>query len=337
MAGGAAAKPSGSRTETRGTSTRAATVGAAGGNFGGNGNKLGFIRTSGPGKRKSITDPEPRESSRQKMSTYDPNAPSSAAATTANQKATPKGAANGKLTKMSLKPSKIGLPSTSGSTVQVGGHEKEGAQGAVGGAVGPGLGDSSEMRSSGMDGSEEDPEMSRELRIAIKAFQNSFGSKIDEIKETQKSFVSKIDEIKETLDCRVNELEKKIEGVEEMLGDRDKQVDEISKKVDMIPVDVQRSVATAVAKETGALNDGMRQLKDRQHVLDAILAGGGTSGRDNSAHQYRRPRKMPDYVSEKSARYWEARKCEKMSPIEGTPVWKPLFLTHLVSTQQSLT
>ena len=307
MAGEVTSKTSGSRVETRSAANKTDDpVGPE------RGNKLGFIKTtgtgkrrsisdpvraSGTGKRKSVTDPEPREYSRQKMSTNNGTSLPSAAESAKS---------SGKTSKLPLKPSKLAGASKAANPVDAGGAGCVGGQ--TPGNVAP------ERGSCGGGGEDEG---SRELQIAIHAFKASFGAKLDEITESQKTFGEKIDKIQETLGVRVAALEEKIENVEEMLEKNDRQVDELTKKVDLIPVDIRRGVATAVAKETGAINEGIKELRDRQDALEAAVASKEdcNPGKD-CAPPGRRPRRL-EHLNEKSSRYWEARKCAKMSPIDG--------------------
>ena len=106
MAGGATNKPSSSRASTRST-----TINAASGSYNVNGNKLGFIRTAGSGKRKSITDPEIRETNRQKMSKYYSAVPIMNTAPLKGSSSEARG--TGRPSKLPLKPNKTTCSNTS--------------------------------------------------------------------------------------------------------------------------------------------------------------------------------------------------------------------------------
>ena len=160
------------------------------------------------------------------------------------------------------------------------------------------------------------------------------------IKTLEKSFGAKIDQVNETLERRVSKLEDKIDGMEERLVGRDKQVEELTRKVDMIPVDVGRGVATAVAKETAGITESIAKLQERQEELEKQIEN-ATKATSKGAQHHRSPRPVPDHTTEKSTRYWEARKCAKMSPILGTSeddlrgsVERFIFETLMVDKQE---
>ena len=297
MAGG----ESSDRVETRSTSAKTPSTG----------NKLGFVRTTGTGKRRSntdpvpirasgpqkrkiATDPEPRESARQKMSSNENSTPSSSATT------------GGKSSKLPLKPSKLvgtgsgsissKLPANASASnpnpLHTGGSEPPDESPKTGrSAQGP--------NNAGDNGEEDEAGLSLEFRLAIKILERKLGGKIDELKES--------------LDGRVSKLENKLDNVEIMLEERDNMVDELSKKVDLIPVDINRGIATAMAKETGAIAAEMKELKERQTKIEHKLAA-GTSSMRSAAEQ---TTSAPEHVIAHSNKYWEARKCAKMSPIDG--------------------
>ena len=236
MAGGATSKPNGA-----GVETRRAKAGIAENSFRVSRNKLGFIRTSGPGKRKSISDPdtiraagsgkrksisdpEPRENTRQKMSTNANAAPQTSTAAAAKTNTS-------KASKLPLKPSKLAAAGTAAaaSTTGVGhagtphGRDPHAPAGVA------------TVSSEAHDDEIEVSDLSRDLQAVGKILQKTFGDKIDEIKDT--------------LGGRVTKLDKKIDYVEGKITERDDKIDKLVQKVDMIPVDIQRSVAaTAVAK-----------------------------------------------------------------------------------------
>ena len=226
------------------TATRSTTVGAASGNFGAQGNKLGFIRTAGSGKRKSITDPEVRDHTRQRMSTGD--ASSSAAAAASNNKGSilpPKGTL--KASKLPSAPNRGGpTPNTAAEAMQgveqPGGTIPDPANPATAREPGARVGGAG-ANTSGVDDIDVS-DLGRDLQAVVKILQRTFEEKMDEVKES--------------LGGRVSKLEEKVGRVEERINERESQIDTLAEKVDMIPVDIQRCVASAVAKETQSLAQG---------------------------------------------------------------------------------
>ena len=101
-----------------------------------------------------------------------------------------------------------------------------------------------------------------------------------------------------------------------MFVQRGKQVEELGKKVDMIPVDIRRGVATAVTRETAAIAEELKAIRERQSEVEKIVARAPPrpeTGADVGVAEMQRGKRK----EENSDRYWEARKCAKMSPIRG--------------------
>ena len=303
MAGGSSTKQVGSR-----ASTRSATINAASGNFGASGNKLGFIRTSGSGKRKSITDPEIRESSRPRMSAGGSAQPSGIT----NQKGPiPKGGIRG--SKLPMRPGNTVIECPSAEAMQGVEHPSEAQLPGDSGTNLKGPGDTRLAEGlgnhAGRDGDGDGalapndvpvPGGSCPITMAIANLQNTLGGKMDELRVS--------------LSAKVSHLENQLEKVETMMERRDRQVEELAKKVDMIPVDINRGVATAVARETAAVKEGIDEIRNRQDALERAVA------EQVAVHGLGpgpRPRPIPGHIADRSAKYWEARKCAKLSPIEG--------------------
>ena len=289
--------------------------------------KLGYDRPAKPNppanksqKRKNSSEPDLRESSRPRMSEPSTSKGSvPGAASTRNVGGGKKAGAGA-----AFRPSVLtGITKTLGdeasknrntTTTNNGGRGDAGAAAATGGGNGtagggtPGATSGAVPQGGGTSVGADaavnisDLDIGKDLQVVIQVLQNTFSTKLDQ----------KIEEIKETFNNRVTRLEGKLDDMEGSASARDKRVEELSMKVDTIPVDIQRGVATAMAKEAGSIACEIKKLKKRQDEVEEAFTREVTGRVDNSNGT-----SAPNQESECSARYWEARKCAKMSPTPG--------------------
>ena len=307
-------------------STRSATASAASGNYSAQGNKLGFIRTAGSGKRKSITDPEVRENSRQKMSTGEP-ASYQTGSIPAQKGALAPPKVSLKTSKLPLKPNKCGTggvptpepmqvveqamdptpPTSAAPSSSSGGHPPAPA----------GTGD----------------DASRLLHSSIIALTSRFETVEAGLNNVQ-LLLTKYDSRLESVDNRVKaiDIRKEVElGLEAHKAEVLELVHEtIAEESDNLRREISNQVQKDVAKETATLKAELKSLREDYSTVSSNLGKANMNLRFTNGPRPRQGPKSatPEDCDQSSSNnqphknmlennYWMSRRCIKFSPIIG--------------------